>query len=355
MQVYVNLMLVSFLSFLLQLRKGRKALSIICFSLLFLFCACRNFNVGVDTSHYMYLYDSDVLYRYRGEYLYYVLSVLMRNLQFTKESYLFCMTFLIYVPYLILFLKKSYNAALSILLFIVAVNGYYFESFNIIRQAIATPYLLWAYVNLSERKYLASALFFIIAGGFHASTWIYLPMAFWALYKDFSFKSVFVCVLSSLLFAFFVSNIQIMAHFVSNLFSGLGVFGLEKYSMYGKYRLDLERNMNGLITLLLPHSVFVLLFWNCLRRGLLIKIYFLGVVALNLLSSLPTAYRMTYGLIAVEMLLIPCVYTKGSKVDKKCLCIYLFLLLCYWFYHLPVLEKAEMCYSTENQILQLFS
>ena len=80
----------------------------------------------------------------------------------------------------------------------------------------------------------------------------------------------------------------------------------------------------------------------------------LGVVFFNIVSLMPTSYRMAYGFIALEMLLLPYVYSY-CRGDRKYVQCYVFVLVLFWFYRLEdTVKDAMLDYSSNSNLLGLF-
>lgn len=333
MGIYVFVLAIVIVGFLFQQRKNVVWLNIISIVVLFIYCAFRGENVGADTSNYLLIYTSKyAIDNYENEFLFYNIVKWMQQWGCSGEECQIIMALLTYVPFAFLIVKKSLMPSLSILLFVVAVNGYYLETYNIVRQSIAVVFLLWSYVLFGEKRWQIAIAFFAMAIGVHNSSLIYLPMVLLALLCKFSYKTVAISILGSLLFAFIFSNISFLTNIVKGI-QNIDILGFGKYSYFTDYKLDLTRNMNGLITLLLPHSFLCLYAYNKMKDNLLIRIYFCGVVFLNLVSVMPISYRMAYGLTVLELLIYPIIMKEKCKYNFV-INILLGVLIVYWLVRL---------------------
>lgn len=329
MGTYVFLLSVAIIGNLFQRKRNIILLNVLVMGVLFIYCAFRGEYIGADTPTYLSIYSSAFhLDNYKNEYLFYSVIKWIRHLGYSAEDCQIVMAALTFFPLLMLFVKKSVIPSLSIILFIIAVNGYYLETYNIVRQSVATAFLLWAYVMAVEKRWGYTIVFFIMAIGFHNSSLIYLPLFLLALYCKFSYKVVVIAIISSLLFAFAFSSISFLTNIVDSL-QGINILGFDKYSHFADYRLDMTRNMNGLITLLLPHSFLCLYAYKKKGDNMLVRLYFYGIVLLNIVSVMPTSYRMAYGLTSLELLIYPMVFKEAGKWRWAFLMLFIFL-LAYW-------------------------
>ena len=295
-------------------------------------CAMRGSSVGADTSHYLESYGNSLSHEsYEAEYLFYVVIKTVYEYTDTPEMTQVILSILTFIPYIIIFTKYSKIPTLSLLLFIVTANVYYLEAFNIVRQAAATPYLLLAFINLNNKNKKWFLIWSAVAIGFHTTSILFVSLALIAYYCRFSKKMVSIMILSSLFFAFCISSVDLIATLVEKI-SDYSLF--EGYSAYMAYRLDLARTMNGLITQLLPPSILCVYAFNVIGDTPLLRMFLIGVIVLNIVSIMPTSYRMAYGLNALELLIYPMVLYEYHKNNWLIWCI-IVSLCALWLYNLP--------------------
>ena len=290
--------------------------------------AFRAETVGIDTHNYVEIFDSGYrLAAYVSEFIYSGLGLLIYDYNEDYRWFQVIMTFFTYLPWFFLLNKKSKYFAVSLILFVFSTNRYFFETFNMVRQAAATPYLLWCWVMLYENKYWKSILCFIIALGFHTSSLIYLPIAFVAYKWRFSNNLVVATQVFTLIFAFVFSDMSVITNLITAILpSGLQeLFGVEHYS---GYREELARTTFGLLPMLLPNAFITVCYYKTNSDDLLMRIFVYGAVFLNVISVYPMSYRMSYGLIALEVLLFPTLlkvrspYRNMLKLVIACIVIY---------------------------------
>lgn len=299
----------------LKNKSGNTLLALCLLIVMGLMSALRGPNVGVDTPTYLANYNNYTLYqRYSEEFLFYAIVDFFYNTRIGANWCQFFISLITYLPLGWIILNKTKNACLAVLVLIISANGYFFETFNITRQAAATSFLLCAYVWLEERKIKLAIFALIMAVGMHTSSIIYLPIILLAWKVKISTKLASYTVIGSLVFAFFVSSIDTITNAIL-YFSALGIGGTEKYEHFADYELDQARNINGLMTLLVPFSSLCLYAYNYYKNHIIMRLFFFGVVFLNIVSIMPTSYRMAYGLTCTEILLYPMIFY--SKIKRK--------------------------------------
>lgn len=288
-------------------------LSITLFIVMFVICAYRHSSVGADTAMYLNIYSSPRLLEYYiDEPIFYWLVKTINDIGLSALDCQFIMSMLAYIPMLFLFKRKSCNISISVLLFVVAYNSYFLESMNIVRQSISTPFLLWAYVLIDEKKYWKSIFCILIAIGFHSSSLIYVPLILVAYYVKLSKNIVLILISSTLAFALVFSNVAIIQDLI-RLLEKNPILGLDKYSHYTDYKIELSRTIWGLIPMLVPTCAIAIYSYKILEGNFLSRLFCYGVMFLCIVSIMPTSYRMAYGIVALELLLIPQIL----KVNKK--------------------------------------
>jgi len=97
---------------------------------------------------------------------------------FTKDyAWLFAVTSLIITAIVFLAIKQySVNIPISILMFVI--GGFYFTSFNIIRQWITIAIFLYSLRFIEQKKIIKYMVCVLIAATFHLSALVYLPIYF---------------------------------------------------------------------------------------------------------------------------------------------------------------------------------
>ncbi len=151
-------------------------------TVLFLAClaALRASNIGNDTANYLTLYD-DVRYmdwrelewltsRYEIGYL--VLNRLLAYVSGNAQTILIVSSVFCYFFYW-KFIKK-YSPIVGLSLFIFFFARYHDTSMNIVRQVMATGFVLWSYLELKKGRNIWFVVLVLLAYSMHKSSIVFL-------------------------------------------------------------------------------------------------------------------------------------------------------------------------------------
>ena len=301
-----------FFSLLFLLIKNNRIRTVGCNLLLLIMaamCILRGDNVGIDTQNYIDIFDSEyrLAYYIIEDPIYGALGTLIYQSTGDYRILQVLMGVITYLPLFVVFNKKSDNIAISVLIFIFATNRYFFETLNMMRQAAATSYLWWCWVVFSEKKYLKAILLFVIAAGLHHASLIYLPFALMAWKIKLSSSIVTVAVVGTLLFSLMFSSMDLLVS-IEKLFIPEDSIG--KYDTYAK---ELARSVWGLLPVILPYSFITICFYWEKQDIFIFRLFAYGTIFTNFISVLPMAYRISYGIIVLELLIYPTLLTERSK------------------------------------------
>lgn len=304
-------------SFVALAVRDKKLSRLLCNALLvfmFLMTAFRAETIGIDTQSYKDIFESGYrLAAYIREFLFSGIGLLVYN--YTEDYRLFqvIMAFITYVPWFYLLNKKSTILPLSLLLFIFSTNRYFFETFNMVRQAAATPYLLLCWIMISEKKYLKSLLFFAIALGFHKSSLYYIPIVFVAWKWTFKANTIRIMQIATLSFAFLFASMSTITNLIQAVVPDVFLNSIISVDHYADYREELARSFWGLLPMLLPNAFVACFYYYKHKENLLMRIFTVGSIFLNIVAVYPMSYRITYGVIALEVLLFPLIFHDRTK------------------------------------------
>lgn len=312
MDVYIFVYFIAILLCFLKRYTLNRNLTVLFSLLLCVLCFLRAENIGSDTIHYLKIYQSDIaMSRYKKEFMFFHIIQWIKSVGFDEVGCQVAMAILCYIPFIILMYKKSCYPALTILLFIISTNRYFFETFNISRQMVAVSFALWSWIFFYEKKEKIAILFYVIACGFHMSTIFTLPVLLLCRKKDFSYKAIYCYLAISLFWTFIFSNPALISSFLYYL-KAFSFLGIDKYVYLDGYRLEMDRTFVGLLTLVGPHVLLCILLVNKDRKNFLVKLYYCGVIMLNIVAVLPISYRFALSLTALELFLLPGLFIKGT-------------------------------------------
>ncbi|MBQ3784438.1 MAG: EpsG family protein [Lachnospiraceae bacterium] len=272
---------------------------------LILIAGFRTISVGTDTLTYNLMFLEDISIGYYG----YVEKgwVYLEKLagQFTSDYNMFlCLiSTLTICPLAFVWNKYSTNKQLS--LFIYFATYYYCMSLNIMRQCLAMSIILVAYKFILENKKLYFLLFVLIASQIHTSAFFVLPVFFIERLKITNPKFVYATIFLSL-----VIGITPFYQLFSSFTGG-----------YNNYMQDSRSSFYLFYLSNIAYSMIFLFVYNKsneeLKSGLLFKIYFIGVIILNVFSQIKTGTRIAYNYTIVQTILLPFFFQGKQNLNAE--------------------------------------
>lgn len=169
-------------------KKKRKYFLIIACAELIILTGIRGYSVGADTSvylsaleYYKEMSKSEILhaklvYPYDFEMGYFFLTKLCAFLNFSKTSFLFLISTIIYIPIFAVIYKRSSDPYVSVLTYFAF--GFFSYSLGIFRQMIALSIVICGIQYIKERKFFKYLFFIIIAMTFHSTALLALIIYF---------------------------------------------------------------------------------------------------------------------------------------------------------------------------------
>lgn len=291
------------------------AISWFCVIYMMILTGFRGISVGTDTSNY---YRDFYVEGHSTDFVWEFLKMVIQSLNLDFHYFLLLISVLTYgvFGYVIKKVLPAQLIPFAILLFIVAGNQYFIQTFNTMRQILATMFLLLVYYLIYVKNFRSAIVIYVIATGLHASSIIYFPFILCAYFMCFSQKTVNLILLVSVVYAFFMSNINISV-IGYNLIMAVHFLDLEYYADYfdsDKYSAGF--NIVGMLTLIPLRCMAASFVYRTLDGNFFSRVYFIGVLLLCLLA--PVFYfvpRALMGLIACEMIVMP--MAMNTKVYGK--------------------------------------
>ena len=207
--IFLGCFVNSYLAEKLDSKYSRLLCRTIVFLLLTIPSSLRYFT-GTDYGAYLKMfYNHSLLERTEifWKYLYYLIVYLGLPAQFI---FVFS-SILIYFP--ICFILKRKYFCLSIVLYIIL--GYYFKSFNILRQMIAVSFIVYGLLEFESRKYLKALFLYLIAIGFHSASLIVIPCFLISFVKLCGKKLPFIFLLLCIIFCIYFNCLKIILSILS--------------------------------------------------------------------------------------------------------------------------------------------
>ncbi len=314
----------------------------VAFVVTFVFFAFRAPVVGADTWNYVrYLTGMRDYYSEWDDRALEFLFVGYRNIiKLLSPSFMVVMvinTFISVFPLYIIFKKYSYNAPLSILMF-VNLNSLilYFVG---LRQVFALVPLILALVYCIENdisKVKKALLFFlasVVAFGFHATGLIYGLIYFLALMIKIEKRKVYVIlIIVSALVGFIVEKYDVL-----DFLSSISSLNLSVLQRIDGYLIGDDQNDLSAITIALRPSVLGLITFAFIKREMLnhpfSKIFLIGIVLYNFLATIPMVHRMVLPMIMFGSIVFTWCFSKEVLQNvKKAKLLYLLTLLIFIYF-----------------------
>lgn len=311
----------------------------IAFFVLFLLAALRASTIGIDLAGYISDFNTGhYLIEYQTEKGF---SLLLDVIKIFNKNQQFFITITSFVIYFLIFLflrKTSPNIAFSLFIFFILSNesGYLF-TFSGLRQSIALGFILWSFYYFSNKKFLLSSLFYLIAFSFHNSAIFALPIVLIASsIKNLRFFSIIIIISSVLGFwgvielSQFSTNISIVDSYIV---------------LYSNYMLESRANIFGLVAVIIPNTFFALFSIRKNINDLYSKIFYTGVAGSNLLAIMPNVQRFFFYYVILQILIIPQISNKIKGKNEKILFYFSILILTlyfvYWLYRLTQISQSN--------------
>lgn len=286
-------------------KKANACFAFLSFLPLYIVSAIR-YKVGTDYAGtyrvlYGYVYSLGYHFTLSRENLYALLNRLAMFYSGRDYTGVFALSSLLVCAFVFLGLRNQskcfcYGVALFIL------SGFYYWSFNVVRQSIAMAIFIYALRFIRERKPLRYTLCAVLAMGFHSSALMYVPLYF---INAVRIDVKLVCVYSALLLFFSSYFVKIIFFFSKSV----SVLYAMRYFSQGA----LERDKSSYSHIFINLCFFILFsyiawVYDRKRKHSNIWINFQGcALMLSMLTSLiPLASRLSRLFEVVWMISIPC-------------------------------------------------
>ena len=199
--------------------------------------------------------------------------------------------------------EQSDDVLFSVFLFLTW--GYYFMTFNTIRNYFALSVALFSIKYLNDKKYFRFVLAIVIAALFHKSALVCIPLYLLAK-KDYKIKHL------PILFGFIVTAILFRNPISSLLFQ---IYPSYEGSAYDTGRVSYLNIVKAVVVI-----VLCCIYWTKIKDDKLTRMYFnLNVFALVLYTAffwLPEISRIGFYMNASTILLLPRLSQKVGMVNK---------------------------------------
>lgn len=345
MVIFALILIMTIVASLIENRQLNRYFSVIVVLLMIFVVGLRGMSVGTDTPNYaqMYLFGGSA----RIEPLFTMLIRVCSFLGFSVNMF-FLVVSLINFSIIWWFLKKeSINIGFSLLAFYTFNNLFYFEMFNTIRACLAIAIVILCTYFLDNKKYKFAILCALLSFFTHYSSIIPLFLICLINFTPrFSFKTVFLLIVGSFLLSFSIGDyIKELADVVTSMSVFVG--DNDAIENYMDYFSDLDESnwsIVGLLTTMLPFSIFSLLTYNEQNSSsLYYKAFVIGAVLTNLFVKAMFTYRITAFLLIYSIVLIPNSYYMNSGYKKWSLLGMNCFMVIWFLYKLLTASEGSFC------------
>lgn len=241
--------------------KARKQYVVVVCILLALLSGLRNIAVGTDTYQYS-IHFSNVQYETWNELLFYMFEPTAKDpfyALFQKFFQIFSTDYQLYLLFVAFIFMSAFGHFIftntseirhAVLAFVIYMANFYgFFSITGIRQTLATAMLFWAYHFIKLKKPLWFLVFVVIAGLFHKSAFVFLPL--YVLVRFMSAKYIFILSVLGFPLVFMFKNF--IASFFVNFVDAGDRFGdyLAQNTYSGSLVLTVLHIVLGVLALIL--------------------------------------------------------------------------------------------------------
>ncbi|WP_251623262.1 EpsG family protein [Odoribacter lunatus] len=285
------------------------------------------YKVGIDYMSYLQHYK-DLFYfsdSIKYEPLYEFLNrFLVENR--IHYSVLFCMTVLIQsLFFYLIFIRKRYLLPFALLFYFLTSK--IFVDLNIIRHAIATMIFIYSIRFIQERKFVKYLIFLVLAGGFHYSSFLLLPVYFlgstrcWLIDKK-------IWIIGLYFFTLFLGN-GIMNYLMDSLIVGFQLLGYNSYAYEAEeMHMEIGSGFGILLVHVLDLCILILGLW--LKKQIenhdftvYFRAFFIGVLLSNIFGLNVVLSRFAFPLVSVRFMILAYIFYqlfyhwKGTDVKHR--------------------------------------
>lgn len=306
-------------------------LSYITIAYMFILCGFRAETIGTDTGNYVNIINGTKANAEEKMEFQLVLRFLVEIARATSIP-VFCSlcAALTYLPLFVVLNRvcKKY-LPIALLLLIVSMQAYFICSMNILRQMMASVFLLYSFYEINKGNLLKFIILYIMALLTHTMSLLYLPFIILSFYR-LSFKTVTVIVVVANFYAFFLVSEGVLENLLSQ-FKNIEYLNLYHFAYYAN---ETEHyGVFGMMKQLLPTSLLCLYSYRILDGHFYCRLYLWGTVLLCLAAPLSIyALRISQGLYILELFIIPMLYYVLPKRKLWIINGYIVFLIFYFVY-----------------------
>lgn len=235
-------------------------------------------SIGEDYSRYVVRMHDNYFFGFFDEPAFSLIFLWIRDYQLSYILFFF-ITSILTVLFSVLPLFKLPAPFFSILTFLIHFGGGYIQSFNAIRQCVATGFFIFSYQYILERKVFLYTLIIICASFFHLSALLLLPI-YWIVNKKFPQWIMITVLLVSIFYPQFLATL-------------LSLFIPESTDYSDYLNGDFNRAQSGLFLVISFLFLIILMFKKKfdgnIRLNSILNLGYISVVLFNL-SAISIAF-----------------------------------------------------------------
>lgn len=310
---------------------GSKVLAL----LMFLLCALRGIDVGIDTSHYFDSFNAGVSrYIEVGYWIIRRVSIWCGN-SFQIFITLFACASLL--PLYKMLKRTSVNVSFSLLIYLSFSNYYYPEVFNTIRATSAIAFFVLALSYWDVESYRKSLSLFVIACLFHVSALIATAVVLCVtVIKKIPRTICYITVIASMVFGFVFQTG--FSEYSYSLSLWLGNISGDFTDYYSKHLMELnETDFNSIGTLanMLPFTLFSLFLYDEKNStSCFYKLFVIGTALSNIFISISLIYRITMFFTILLIVVLPNTLKRLKQTPKYIVKVLILFMLLWYIYKL---------------------
>lgn len=317
----------------LSAKKDRQ-FKLLCVSyvLLLFFSSFRGVSVGTDFLNYSIAFKefSKGMSLEQNELAWQFIFKFFGNF-FNFRVYVFFFYGILYFFILRFIWEKVEYPLLGVLLYYL--SGYYFDSFNIMRQCFALIFILNAVRNIENKNFIQFLIFIILGSFFHYSVLFFIPfylLIFVNKINDRTFKLIsIVLIIISLVLGY---NDYISQFLTDTIFSG----NLDKYTKYMNLKKENLSFLGFLFNCFIPSmiAVSVILFTKNKKIFIYLALYIIGIIINNLIINYQWIFRFSSEFLLFFLLLVwtNAIKEASNKFKRILLMAFMFIYLIIYFY-----------------------
>lgn len=300
----------------------------------------RHETVGTDTTAYIEALTKNISIAKDTEFLFNLIPKIISY----PHLCLFIIAALTYIPLFFVIRKETDYAMIAVLMYMVSSVKFFPESFNIIRQSLATSFILVQFVDWGHGKKLRGTIWGLIAIFLHNSSIITFPFL---LLRKIQFRFWFVVI--GIGATFFMGLFQVLNEFIgATLGNGLNTSN-EVVTAYLAYMTDgTTFNTNYILTNTLPLSIMCLLTYPTSKKSRPIDMFYFNIMFVTTLIAniaIPATqfgFRLVFSLYIVQILVMANAFRYKNKMGRELLGIFLFFLCLLYIHYLYGLNNSDI-------------